>query len=408
MRGGTGADRADRPNMFYPVYIDPENHCISEVGTPLPLNTDRSTVPDRLGLATVWPLRTDGREGRWRLSADSLKELISLGYAKAGAYDASNDRWSILYLGRAQIKRIKEGHLRVTGRDQNGAVVLESNQDLDSRVIAKTVWNRLSHRAGENGSMLVKKFIPGRSFPFPKSLYAVEDTLRIMVGDNPRAIVLDFFAGSGTTAHALARLNAADNGARRCILVTNNEVSEAEASRLRSRGIHPGDPEWEELGIFHHVTRPRVEAAITGTDHVGRKLVGAYLDGASYANGFEENLESFDLTYEDPDLVSLGRSFETVAPLLWLKAGARGARIDQPNTTWSLPVEATYGILFEPETWRDFVDAVNKRPEITHVFIVTDSEAVFQQVASDLAPRVIATQLYEDYLHTFTINTEVR
>ncbi|MEA3412699.1 MAG: DNA methyltransferase [Pseudomonadota bacterium] len=69
---------------------------------------------------------------------------------------------------------------------------------------------------------LISKFIPGRKFPFPKSLYAVEDALRYFVADKPHATVLDFFSGSGTTAHAVMRLNRQDSGRRRCISVTNN------------------------------------------------------------------------------------------------------------------------------------------------------------------------------------------
>jgi len=67
--------------------------------------------------------------------------------------------------------------------------------------------------------------LPGRKFPFPKSLYAVEDILRLFIQEKSEAIILDFFAGSGTTAHAVMRLNKQDRGRRQCISVTNNEVA---------------------------------------------------------------------------------------------------------------------------------------------------------------------------------------
>lgn len=69
-----------------------------------------------------------------------------------------------------------------------------------------------------------------RKFPYPKSLYAVEDALRIVTKED--ALIVDFFAGSGTTLHVVALLNSEDGGHRRCIMVTNNEVSEDEAKRL--------------------------------------------------------------------------------------------------------------------------------------------------------------------------------
>jgi CheY-like chemotaxis protein len=94
---------------------------------------------------------------------------------------------------------------------------------------------------------------------FPKSLYAVEDALRVVRSDKPDAIVLDFFSGSGTTAHAVMRLNRQDGGRRQCISVTNNEVSaDEETAACAPKGLRPGDPEWEALGICEHITKPRI------------------------------------------------------------------------------------------------------------------------------------------------------
>lgn len=89
-------------------------------------------------------------------------------------------------------------------------------------------------------------------FTFPKSVYAVHDTIRFFVANKPNALIVDFFAGSGTTLHALNLLNAVDNGHRRCILVTNNEVSADEAKTLDKQGIKPGDEAWNNLGIARH------------------------------------------------------------------------------------------------------------------------------------------------------------
>ena len=128
------------------------------------------------------------------------------------------------------------------------------------------------------------------------------------------------------------------------------------------------------------------------------------------SEGLDENVEFFDLTYEDPALVSLGRRFEAIAPLLWLKSGAQGARIDQIDSQgWSLPDEATYGVLFNTSTWPRFVDAVAARDgsviRLTHLFVVTDSLVEFQQVVSRLDQSLEITRLYADYLRSFEINT---
>ena len=86
---------------------------------------------------------------------------------------------------------------------------------LAQRVLPKTVWNRPAHRSGEFGSTLLKRFVPGTEFPFPKSLYAVEDALRIAIGNKVDAVALDFFAGSGATGHALRDYSPASNAGAR-------------------------------------------------------------------------------------------------------------------------------------------------------------------------------------------------
>jgi adenine-specific DNA-methyltransferase len=409
IKGSNNALRRDRPNLFYPVYIDPQRHRIVKVGDPIPLERSLQDVPEQPGLAAVWPIGRGGEEKRWQCSAETLRSLIAKGHARLGAHDRKNDHWSIQYLNRGQLERIERAEISISGRDENGVIELEM-EELPLRA-AMSVWNRPAHNAGYYGSGMLSALIPGRKFPFPKSLYAVEDTLRFAVGDKPHALVLDFFAGSGTTAHAVARLNHADGGRRRSISVTNNEVSQEEAAQLRKRGLNPGDPAWEALGIFEHVATPRIRAAFTGLTPDGYPVKGDYkfTDEFPMSYGLDENVEFFDLTYEDVALVSLGRRFEAIAPLLWLKAGSIGARIDSIEPRgWALPNNASYGILFDTSTWPSLVRAVASREgtaiSLTHLFIVTDSGAEFRHVIGRLNTNLNVTQLYADYLRSFEIN----
>ena len=111
-----------------------------------------------------------------------------------------------------------------------------------------TNWNRPSHDAQRLGSEFVKGFI-GNRFSYPKSIYAEYDCLRIVLANKPDALIVDFFAGSGTTLHAVNLLNAEDGGSRRCIMVTNNEVSESEAKSLTKLGHKPGDEDGKSLAL---------------------------------------------------------------------------------------------------------------------------------------------------------------
>lgn len=86
-----------------------------------------------------------------------------------------------------------------------------------------TVWNRPTHNATQYGTNLLTSILGSQKFDYPKSLNAVTDCLRFVIGNNKDAKVLDFFAGSGTTLHATMMLNEEDGGNRQCILVSNDE-----------------------------------------------------------------------------------------------------------------------------------------------------------------------------------------
>lgn len=402
LRGGNNSRRQDRPNLFFPIFIDPENRTIAKIGETIPLAASRSTVADEPGLVTVWPIRA-GRdeEATWQKSPASLRKLVAEGFARVGAYDSKNDRWSILYLGPSQLRRIDSGELVVTGRREDGSVEVDFGE-LGVRRTPKTVWNRGGHKAGEYGSMLVRRLTGDRKFPFPKSLYAVEDALRIAVADTPDATILDFFSGSGTTAHAVMRLNRQDGGRRQCISVTNNEVAADEQAALRKEGLRPGDLEWEKWGICDYITKPRIAAAITGKTPDGNDIAGDYkfTDEFPMAEGFEENAEFFTLTYEAPVAVSHNLAFQRVAPLLWMRAGSEGRRIDhRPAQGWE--VADTYGLLVDLDRASEFCAAALAAGGLRVAYIVTDDDRRFQAVAQTLPDTIEPVRLYESYLSNF-------
>ena len=161
---------------------------------------------------------------------------VSKGAVRIGRVDLKRKSVPIYYLSFNVLQRIEDGDIEVTGHAPDGS--LEIRYSEGSRSTApKTVWNMTSHDAGSHGTNMVRALLPARRFPFPKSLYAVEDALRFFVKDKPDAVVLDFFSGSGTTSHAVMRLNRQDGGHRQCISVTNNEVAATSKPLCASRGI---------------------------------------------------------------------------------------------------------------------------------------------------------------------------
>ena len=249
---------------------------------------------------------------------------------------------------------------------------------------------------------MLKSLLPARSFPFPKSLFAVEDCLRFFVKHNNEATILDFFSGSGTTSHAIMRLNKQDGGRRQCISVTNNEVAADEHKALRKQNLRPGDPDWEKWGICDYITKPRIKAAITGKTPNGDPIKGDYkfTDEFPMADGFEENVEFFTLTYETPVSVSHSRAFARIAPLLWMRAGSEGSRINkEPAEGWD--VADTYGLLVNLDKAASFTEAIAAKGGIRIAYIVTDDDRRFQAVVRVLPERVEPVRLYESYLNNF-------
>ena len=407
LRRGTHAARSDRPKLFYPVLIDPIVPRIVEVGDYLDSTSDRKSFIVSDDYEVAWPLHRDHSEGNWQLKPETLRNALKDGTARLGTKDKITGNWAINYLKRKQLKQVQTGEIVCSGKDSNGALILcypedvEGNEHLQE---PRSVWVREGHDASVYGTTLNKSLFPGRVFSFPKSLYATEDSVRFVIKDRPGALVLDFFAGSGTTAHAVMRLNHQDGGHRRCICVTNNEVSADEAKAMTKRGLRTGDPEWEERGIARYVTIPRVTAAITGRTPEGEPIKGDYkfTDEFPMADGFEENAVFYDLTYLEPSVVSADLAFDEIAPILWLRGGCRGPVLHREP---GYVVGETYAVLFDYGRVRQFIDVVHDDEGISHVFIVTDVKSRYRGMCAEFPDRDVA-QLYESYLRSFEINVE--
>lgn len=406
LRSGTNARRQDGIKQFYPFWIDPEKKCIHSVGDHIPLDCNRDSVmPPNPGLVACWPIHSDDTEGCWQISAETARNGLSEGTVRIGAYNRRKDRWSVSYLRKAEKERITRGEIEVTGKDENGALILRFSKTVGRIKNPVTVWNQRSHNAGAGGSNVLRALIPGHVFAFPKSVYAVLDTIRFVVAKKPNALIVDFFAGSGTTLHAVNLLNAEDGGHRRCIMVTNNEVSADEAKNLTKEGYRPGDEEWERLGIARYVTWPRTVCSIEGHDVNGNPLKGSYLGSdIPMADGFKANCEFFKLGFLDRDLVSLGRQFQEILPLLWMKSGAVGKRpecSDEEPVMLVLP-QNHFAVLVDEAAYAAFAKEVRQHDSIDTVYFVTNSESAYHEMSADIGIRN-TYQLYRDYIDNFVI-----
>ena len=401
-RSGTATLRSDRPNMFYPIFITNDGTKIVEVGNSIPLNVDRATIQAPEGQIAIWPIFPDGREGRWRLGRDTLIELIEKHYVHIGKIQG--DRAAITYLAQGEQAKVENGDFPVVGYNPDGSIIVDES-GYEARFLPGTQWWITSHDATQKGTKMLNDII-GRRFTFPKSVYATHDAVQFFVVNKPNALIVDFFSGSGTTMHAVNLLNAEDGGHRRCIMVTNNEVSDAEAKEMSKRGLKPGDEEWEKLGIARYVTWPRTVCSIEGHDVNGNPLKGNYIGSdIPMADGFKANAAFFKLGFLDKNAVALGRQFKEMLPTLWMKAGAHGAC---PNIGKTVPEmlilpDNKFAVLVDERAYMAFAEKLDEHPEIETVFLVTDSDSGYRDMISGLDVKE-SYQLYRDYLDNFRIN----
>lgn len=405
LRGGSSGLRANTPNQYYPIFIREADGKYIGAGEVIPLgkSIDHVQIPD--GCFTLLPTGSDGKERCWGLTVESFREKIKHGYIKFGPYKEGSKYRALYHLQSGTIKAIENGEMKVFGKNEDGTLIVGA---LEKSKRPVSMWVQTSHDARVHGSMLLNSYFPNIRFSYPKSLYAVKDAIKFIIRDNPNALIVDFFAGSGTTLHAVNLLNAEDGGHRRCIMVTNNEVSAEEAKSLTARGCQPGDEEWEKLGIARYVTWPRTVCSIEGHDVNGNPLKGNYLgSGLPMADGFKANAAYFKLGFLDKASVRLGRQFREMLPALWMKAGCFGpcpTLAGQKIPAYLVLPENRLAILNDDSCFAKFAGEVGNAPEIETVYLVTDSDADYRSMAKGLNVKQ-TWQLYRDYLDNFRINS---
>lgn len=408
-RWGSTSNRYEGATCFYPIHLDKDN-CIIGFGDilsdDLHPNSQVEIHPD--GTKYVWPIDSAGIEKKWRYARNTVESVL--------------DRMII--------------------EQQNDRIEVFLRRETEP---PKTMWTNREYNAEIYGTKLIKELIGKERFSYPKSLYAVKDCLAMFVSGKPNALIVDFFAGSGTTLHAVNLLNAEDNGYRQCILVTNNEVSNEENKILAGKGYKPGSKEWEKLGVARYVTWPRTVCSIKGNNVDGFPLVGTYgcdveqyveiegevtdpdtgkkirgtvykkkkvpaypeLENLKMSDGFKTNAVFFKLTFLDKTSVALGRQLKELLPVLWMKGGAIGKCpvVEEKNLTNMLILPMNkMAILIDEIYFSEFNKQIMLCPEIKTIFIITDSERAFREMIRNYEDKD-CYQLYRDYLDNFRINT---
>lgn len=352
-RTGSGSLRTQRHKKFYPIYVDTAEQRVIEIGEYLPLDEEPSydvpadvkkRHPDN-SLSVIWPFDEDGIQKNWHYAAPRAKSELELG--------------------------------KLSVREQKyGWQVYYQLRERDSKKY-KTVWTGSHLDASTHGTELLTTLLGrGQAFDFPKSLYAVLQCLYATVKDNANALVVDFFAGSGTTLHAVNLLNAEDSGNRRCILVTNNEVSEAEARELNAAGYQPGDPEWEIRGICRSVTWPRTEYSILGKRTDGTMLSGEYY--TSQTTNKEVNRSFYQLGFVEPPAALVLAAKKQIVALIGKDKLPQS--LVKSDSKFVVSEKHTASVLFDPEATDEWLVALDEQDQITDFYIVARESRTFNDI----------------------------
>jgi adenine-specific DNA-methyltransferase len=216
-RRGGNSRPSDRPKQWFPLFVD--------------LATKQVSVDPFEGAQEVWPIDPKGERRIWRVNPDGARREIAAGEV------------SVIEKG-GRIEVVKKTH-KPEGKKP------------------KSLWKAAAYSATTHGTKLLIDILGRQSFSYPKSLFLVRDCLQHWVDEN--GLVLDFFAGSGTTGHAVVELNRQDNGMRRYVLFEMGQhFDEVMLPRMKkvvySKDWKNGKPVSRHTGVSHMFKYIRLES----------------------------------------------------------------------------------------------------------------------------------------------------
>lgn len=294
-------DKTTRPNQAYPIFIDRKTMHIVGVGKSLAeraneniytgdfkdFTFDYSEAPE--GTAALWPVSSKGAECVWRLISSRLLHDWEKGYIKVSKNKSkvNPNEYSIQYLPDGVIRKIDSGELEVVGHEDGmPTLMFGKNQTVGSEI--PTIWTEKAFFTTK-GSSHVRSIFEDKRFPYPKPLEYIVEILRATT--EPDSIILDFFAGSGTTGEAVLELNKADMGNRKFILCTNNQNN-----------------------ICTEVTYPRLKTVFTGKRE----------NGTVFSDGISANLKYYRTDFVPKDMEDVSEALLThIKEMIQLEHGVK-------------------------------------------------------------------------------------
>lgn len=314
-----GGFREESPRMFFPIYINAGKKTlrIPNVEWDDTKKDWKILEQPKSNEITIYPVDDIGKDRRWKWSIERARREIS--------------------------------EMKVAlDRNKKPAVYIKSRMQ-DDGMLPLTWWDKTEYSATAHGTNLLSKILTnGKRFDYPKSLYAVMDSLRVL-SENKSAIILDFFAGSGTTGHAVMELNKEDGGQRKFILCTNNEN-----------------------GIAENVTYERIKSVINGYSDV---------------SGMPANVRYFKTTFVPISNVSddTRRSLiQKSTEMLCMKESTFKKLYDNKKFKIYRNNDKTTGILFDLDAIHEFKERLESTKLAANVYVFSLTSDNFSEDFADL------------------------
>lgn len=318
--------REKKPKCWYPIYVSK--------------NLKKITLEKTQGYHEVFPRTSDSREMAWKNIPQTFMKLNKNGYFVARKQDG--------YLQIYHVYREKQ--------------------------VFKNVWTNKKYQSEFNGTNLLKKILGGNYFSYPKSLYLILDILKITTGKN--SVILDFFAGSGTTGHAVLELNKQDGGNRQFILCTNNEDNNGDGNKIAT-----------------DICYPRVKNVINGYSNSGEKTAGLGGNLRYYQTDFVERVKT-----DNDKRILVSRSTE----MLCLAENTFDKILAKKDafTLYENKKQIT-GIIYDEDAIVDFRKAIEKFNKPLVVYVFSYDHSYNEEYFTDIPNLIKVKPIPEVILNTY-------
>lgn len=256
-REGSNSDREARRGLYYPIYVAKGRIRVPEMEwSDTNQEWEILTLPAE-DEQVIYPINDEGKEKTWRWGPDKVKNSLALLCVR-------KDR---------------------TGKDY----IYYKRYPHNDGVATVSSWFDAKYSATEHGTGLIKNLFGNNVFSYPKSIYLVMDSIYVAGLSDKDGICLDYFAGSGTTGHAVLNLNRADNGHRKYILVEMGTYFDTVTKPRMKKSIYSAD--WKN---------GKPTSRDTGVSHIMKYFsLESYEDALSNVQLSEENKPLYNLFGED-------------------------------------------------------------------------------------------------------------